>query len=145
MPSAATAAVSYSDMNFVSAPTATSVSKNCTADGRPMRRILPMCRRAARRSPGRSATTPTRRRAAMIPSRMSIPTAFEMAVASPAPSAPMPRKRGSTNSGSSSMLMIPPAETPTDAAKALPSARMRLARTVLRMENVPPTEMTQRE
>ena len=41
MPSAATAAVSYSDMNFVSAPTATSVSKNCTADGRPSAQMLP--------------------------------------------------------------------------------------------------------
>ena len=54
-------------------------------------------------------------------------------VAMPAPTAPNPRNWGRINNGSSTRLAAPPKERPKEACPALPSARTRLAKRVLRM------------
>ena len=68
---------------------------------------------------------------------------MEKAVAIPAPTAPRPRKRGSTKNGSKMIFKTPPRETPAAAAAALPSARTRLDRRLFSIVPGPPITTTQ--
>ena len=63
---------------------------------------------------------------------------FEIAVASPAPAAPMLRNCGRTKNGSSRMFKNPPADTPKEAIPALPSPRIRFASRMFRTVPGPP-------
>ena len=125
-------------MNFISAPTATMVSKYWAQEGKPIFTMLPMCLAVYRMLPGRSDTTELPRLLKMQKSRNNVPMPLEMAVASPAPRAPNPKNCGSTNSGSRAMLIRPPRDTPADAIPALPSARKRFASKMLMMAQGPP-------
>ena len=121
---------------------ATTVRAYCTAEGKPIDSTAGACSPAKRSCLGPMRSTVASRSRYSIKRKKSSEARLEMAVARPAPAAPMFRNCGSTKRGSSAMLSSEPKIMPALAAPARPSARVRLERRVLSTVGRAPATMT---